>query len=83
MQANIIRDEVRETRGTIDGTMKGTQKAGGAACCASVLLTTCCEPSEKESCCGVERAVDRAVDRGVAPRSCGCQDSSESRGVTA
>jgi arsenite methyltransferase len=52
--------------------------ADTAACCDSVLLTTCCEPSQKESCCGV----DHAADHGVAPRSCGCRTSADT-GVTA
>jgi hypothetical protein len=65
MQADIIRDEVRKIHGEIANGQVS------AACCDSTLLTTCCEPSQKESCCGVERA----VNHDVAPRTCGCSTS--------
>jgi len=65
MQADIIRDDVRNPQ-TI-----ATQKTATDPCCNSVLLTTCCQPSEKESCCGV----DHAVDHDAAPRTCGCSSS--------
>jgi hypothetical protein len=52
-------------------TINGTQKTGAAACCDSTLLTTCCQPSQKESCCGV----DHAANQRVAPRTCGCSSS--------
>jgi hypothetical protein len=73
MQADIIRDEVRNPQAI------ATQKTATDACCNSVLLTTCCQPSQKESCCGADRPVDRAVDHQAAPRTCGCS-SSNTRG---
>lgn len=71
MQVDVIRSQARKTVGEIDGTTRSSQSAGADACCDSVLLATCCDSAEREICCGA----GHALERGAAPRSCGCQDS--------